>query len=488
MNLRNKPHLPFAEETAKIINRRTFLAKSTTGLGALALASLCNENLFAADAPSPLHGAIRSLDFQPKAKRVIYLFMSGAPSHIDLFDPKPKLKELTNTELPASVRMGQRITGMTSGQKQLLCAGSPFEFTKFGRCGMELSELLPHTSKIVDDIALIRSMYTEPINHDPAVTFFATGNQQPGRPTMGAWVSYGLGSENQNLPAYIVLLSGGGGQPLLSRYWGSGFLPGSHQGVQFRGSGDPVLYVSNPNGISQQVRRQLLDGVQQFNRRQLGVFGDPEIATRIEAYEMAYRMQTSVPELMDISEEPQGVLELYGAEPGKPSFANNCLLARRLAERNVRYIQLVHRDWDHHSNLPEEIKKQAKLTDQASAALIIDLKRRGLLEDTLIIWGGEFGRTTYSQGEITKTSFGRDHHPRCFSLWMAGGGIKPGLTLGQTDDFGYNITEDPIHVHDFHATMLHCLGIEHTKLIYRFEGRDYRLTDVAGKVVEKLLA
>ena len=384
--------------------------------------------------------------------------------------------------------MGQRITGMTSGQKQLLCAGSPFEFTKFGRCGMELSELLPHTSKIVDDIALIRSMYTEPINHDPAVTFFATGNQQPGRPTMGAWVSYGLGSENQNLPAYIVLLSGGGGQPLLSRYWGSGFLPGSHQGVQFRGSGDPVLYVSNPNGISQQVRRQLLDGVQQFNRRQLGVFGDPEIATRIEAYEMAYRMQTSVPELMDISKEPQEVLELYGAEPGKPSFANNCLLARRLAERNVRYIQLVHRDWDHHSNLPEEIKKQAKLTDQASAALIIDLKRRGLLEDTLIIWGGEFGRTTYSQGEITKTSFGRDHHPRCFSLWMAGGGIKPGLTLGQTDDFGYNITEDPIHVHDFHATMLHCLGIEHTKLIYRFEGRDYRLTDVAGKVVEKLLA
>jgi len=470
------------------MNRRTFLARSTTGLGALALASLLNDKLMAADAKSSLHGALRSLDFAPKAKRVIYLFMSGAPSHIDLFDYKPRLKELTNTELPASVRMGQRITGMTSGQKQLLCVGSPFEFNKVGQCGMELSELLPHTSQIVDDIALIRSMYTEPINHDPAVTFFATGNQQPGRPTMGAWASYGLGSENQNLPAYIVLLSGSGGQPLQTRYWGSGFLPGNHQGVQFRGAGDPVLYVSNPGGISPQTRRQLLDGVQQLNRLELGQFGDPEVATRIEAYEMAYRMQTSVPELMDISKEPKEILESYGAEPGKPSFANNCLLARRLAERNVRFIQLVHRDWDHHSNLPEEIKKQAKLTDQASAALILDLKQRGLLQDTLVIWGGEFGRTSYSQGEITKTSFGRDHHPRCFSIWMAGGGIKGGITLGKTDDFAYNILEEPVHVHDFHATLLHCLGIEHTKLIYRFEGRDYRLTDVAGKVVEKILA
>jgi len=488
MNSIPNPKLPFPGEFAKIMNRRTFLARSTTGLGALALASLLNDKLMAADAKSSLHGALRSLDFAPKAKRVIYLFMSGAPSHIDLFDYKPRLKELTNTELPESVRMGQRITGMTSGQKQLLCVGSPFEFKKAGQCGMELSELLPHTSKIVDDIALIRSMYTEPINHDPAVTFFATGNQQPGRPTMGAWASYGLGSENQNLPAYIVLLSGSGGQPLQTRYWGSGFLPGNHQGVQFRGSGDPVLYVSNPGGISPQTRRQLLDGVQQLNRLELGQFGDPEVATRIEAYEMAYRMQTSVPELMDISKEPKEILESYGAEPGKPSFANNCLLARRLAERNVRFIQLVHRDWDHHSNLPEEIKKQAKLTDQASAALILDLKQRGLLQDTLVIWGGEFGRTSYSQGEITKTSFGRDHHPRCFSIWMAGGGIKGGITLGKTDDFAYNILEEPVHVHDFHATLLHCLGIEHTKLIYRFEGRDYRLTDVAGKVVEKILA
>jgi hypothetical protein len=480
--------IPFRDEQAKIMNRRTFLARSTTGLGAVALGSLLNQKLFAATAKPSLHGSLKALDFAPKAKRVIYLFMSGAPSHIDLFDPKARLKELTNTELPTSIRMGQRITGMTSGQKQLLCVGSPFEFHKFGKCGMELSELLPNTGKIVDNIALIRSMFTEPINHDPAVTFFATGNQQPGRPTMGAWCSYGLGSENQNLPAFIVLLSGAGGQPLQTRYWGSGFLPGNHQGVQFRGSGDPVLYVSNPGGIDGKIRRQLLDGVQQLNKIQLGAMGDPEIATRIESYEMAYRMQTSVPELMDISKESKETLELYGAEPGKPSFANNCLLARRLAERNVRFIQLVHRDWDHHSNLPEEIKKQAKLTDQASAALITDLKQRGLLDDTLVIWGGEFGRTTYSQGEITKTSFGRDHHPRCFSIWMSGGGIKGGLTLGKTDDFGYNVVEDQVHVHDFHATMLHCLGIEHTHLTYRFEGRDYRLTDVAGKVVDKLLA
>jgi hypothetical protein len=480
--------IPFRDEQAKIMNRRTFLARSTTGLGAVALGSLLNGKLFAGAAQASLQGSLKSLDFVPKAKRVIYLFMSGAPSHIDLFDYKARLKELTNTELPTSIRMGQRITGMTSGQKQLLCVGSPFEFKKFGKCGMELSELLPNTGKVVDDIALVRSMFTEPINHDPAVTFFATGNQQPGRPTMGSWVSYGLGSENQNLPAFIVLLSGAGGQPLQTRYWGSGFLPGNHQGVQFRGAGDPVLYVSNPAGIDAKIRRQLLDGVQQLNKIQLGALGDPEIATRIESYEMAYRMQTSVPELMDISKESKETLELYGAEPGKPSFANNCLLARRLAERNVRFIQLVHRDWDHHSNLPEEIKKQAKLTDQASAALIQDLKQRGLLDDTLVIWGGEFGRTSYSQGEITKTSFGRDHHPRCFSLWMAGGGIKGGITLGKTDDFGYNVIEDPVHVHDFHATMLHCLGIEHTHLTYRFEGRDYRLTDVAGKIVDKLLA
>ncbi|HYE30782.1 MAG TPA: DUF1501 domain-containing protein [Methylomirabilota bacterium] len=476
-------------EFQKMINRRAFFARTAHGIGGVALASLLKSDLMGANsaAADPL-GSLKALHHPPKAKRVIYIFMSGAPSHIDLFDPKPKLQELTKTELPASIRMGQRITGMTSGQKQLLVVGSPFEFKAHGKCGTELSELLPHTAKIVDDIALIRSMHTDPINHDPAVTFLTTGNQQPGRPTMGAWLSYGLGSANKDLPGFIVLVSGSGGQPLQVRYWGNGFLASNHQGVQFRGAGDPVLYVSNPKGISNATRRQLLDSVQEMNRMQLGEVGDPEISSRIESYEMAYRMQTSVPELMDISKEPQSVLDMYGAQPGKPSFANNCLLARRLAERDVRFIQLVHRDWDHHGDLPNAIRTQAKLTDQASAALITDLKQRGLLDDTLVVWGGEFGRTTYSQGEITKTSFGRDHHPRCFSLWMAGGGIKPGVVIGKTDDFAYNVVEDPVHVHDFHATILHCLGIDHTKFTHRFEGRDYRLTDVAGNVVKKLLA
>ncbi len=480
----------FQTEIEKTVTRRTFLKRSSTGLGALALGSLLNEGAFAAGNDDALatFGALKKLHHAPKAKRVIYLFQSGAPSHIDLFDPKPKLKDLTGTELPKTIRGEQRITGMTSGQKQLLVVGSPFEFKAHGKCGTELSEILPHTAKIVDDICLIRTMVTDPINHDPAVTFFATGHQQPGRPTMGAWLSYGLGSPNQNLPAYVVLVSGGGGQPLQARYWGNGFLPGNHQGVQFRGQGDPVLYVTNPPGIDHSQRRRLLDSMQELNRIQLGTLGDPEIATRIEAYEMAYRMQTSVPDLMDIGKEPKEILEMYGAEPGKASFANNCLLARRLAERDVRFIQLVHRDWDHHGNLPAEIKRQAGLTDKPSAALIQDLKQRGLLDETLVIWGGEFGRTTYSQGEITKTSFGRDHHPRCYSLWAAGGGIKPGQTIGQTDDFAYNVLSDPVHVHDFHATMLHCLGIDHTKMTHRFEGRDYRLTDVSGTVLKQLLA
>ena len=478
------------DDLNKISSRRAFLARSTTGLGAVALASLLNENLFGASSSPALksNGALKALHFAPKAKRVIYMFMSGAPSHIDLFDHKPKLKDLTNSELPASVRMGQRITGMTSGQKQLLVVGSPFEFKKHGKCQAEISELLPHTGSIVDDIAIIRSMFTEPINHDPAVTFLGTGNQQPGRPTMGAWITYGLGNLNRNLPGFVVLLSGSGGQPVQTRYYGNGFLPGDFQGVPFRSGADPILYVSNPKGLSMKSRRQLLDRVQDLNRIALGKLGDPEIATHIENYEMAYRMQTSVPELMDISKEPKEVLEMYGAEPGKASYANNCLLARRLAERDVRFIQLIHRDWDHHSNLPVEIRKQAKICDQPSAALLKDLKQRGLLDDTLVIWGGEFGRTTYSQGEIKKDSFGRDHHPRCFSIWMAGGGIKGGMTLGKTDDFGYNIVEDPVHVHDFHATMLHLLGVDHTKLTYRFEGRDYRLTDVSGEVVKPLLA
>jgi hypothetical protein len=480
----------FQNEIDTVLTRRAFLSRSTTGLGALALASLLKENLFAAvsGSTSQAEGALKTLHFAPKAKRVIYLFMSGGPSHIDLFDHKPKLKDLTGTELPASIRGSQRITGMTSGQKQLLVVGSPFEFKKYGQCEAEISDLLPNLGTVADDIAIIRSLHTDPINHDPAVTFFGTGNQQPGRPTMGAWVTYGLGTENKNLPSFVVLLSGGGGQFLLTRYWGNGFLPSNHQGVQFRGEGDPVLFVSNPKGISPKTRRQLIDGMQELNRIQLGALGDPEIAAQIENYELAYRMQTSVPELMDISTESKQVLEMYGAEPGKASYANNCLLARRLAERGVRFIQLAHRDWDHHGDLPNGIRKQAKLVDRASAALIADLKQRGMLEDTLVIWGGEFGRTTYSQGAITKTSFGRDHHPRCFSIWMAGGGIKGGVTLGKTDDFAYNLVEEPVHVHDFHATMLHCLGIDHSKLTYRFDGRDYRLTDVEGNVVKKLLA
>ena len=480
----------FPDETDKILSRRAFLTRGTTGLGALALASLVNKNLFGAAGASsqPAGGVLKTLHAAPKAKRVIYLFMSGAPSHIDLFDHKPNLKDLTGTELPTSIRGGQRITGMTSGQKQLLVVGSPFEFRKHGRCGAELSELLPHTGGIADEIAIIRSMYTEPINHDPAVTFFGTGHQQPGRPTMGSWISYGLGSENADLPAFVVLTSGGGGQPLQARYWGNGFLPGNYQGVQFRAQGDPVLYVSNPKGISAKARRQLLDSMQQLNRMQLGALGDPDIGTQIDNYELAFRMQTSVPELTDLSKEPKEILDLYGATPGKPSFANNCLLARRLAERNVRFIQLCHRDWDHHSDLPKNLPTKCKETDQGAAALITDLKQRGLLDDTLVIWGGEFGRTAYSQGDITKDNFGRDHHPRCYTIWMAGGGIQRGLVYGETDDFGYNIVKDPVHVHDLHATLLKLLGVDHKKMIYRHEGRDYRLTDVSGEVVSRLLA
>jgi hypothetical protein len=368
-----------------------------------------------------------------------------------------------------------------------LCVGSAFDFKRYGRNGVELSEKLPHIGGIVDDITLIRSMVTEPINHDPAVTYIGTGHQQPGRPTMGAWLSYGLGSENENLPAFVVLLSGGGGQPLQARYWGNGFLPGNHQGVQFRSQGDPVLYVSNPPGLNSTARRQLIDSMQELNRMQLGALNDPSIATHIENYELAYRMQTSVPDLMDISKESKEVLEMYGAEPGKSSFANNCLLARRLAERNVRFIQLCHRDWDHHGGLPDGIKAQTQNTDKASAALVKDLKQRGLLDDTLVIWGGEFGRTAYSQGEIRKENFGRDHHPKCYSLWMAGGGVKAGQVYGKTDDFGYNVVENPVNWHDFHATILHLMGINHEKLTYRYAGRDFRLTDVHGQSVKELL-
>lgn len=478
----------FQSEIEKALSRRTFLTRSTTGLGAIALGTLLRRNLGAGTTTSPNSPALPGLHFAPKAKRVIYLFQSGAPSHLDLFDPKPKLTEMTGIELPPSVRKGQRITGMTAGQAAWLCVGSAYPFKRYGKNGTEISELLPNIGGIADDIALVRSMFTEPINHDPAVTFFGTGNQQPGRPTMGSWLSYGLGSENENLPGFVVLTSGSGGQALQARYWGNGFLPGNHQGVQLRNQGDPVLYVSNPPGLSNTARRQLIDAMQELNRKQLGALADPAIATHIQNYELAFRMQTSVPELMDISRESQSTLTLYGAEPGKASFANNCLLARRLSESGVRFVQLCHRDWDHHGGLPSGIRAQAKATDQGSAALVKDLKARGLLDETLVIWGGEFGRTAYSQGQISKDNFGRDHHPRCFSIWMAGGGIKPGLVLGETDEFGYNITADPVSVHDLHATLLHLIGIDHKRFTYRFEGRDYRLTDISGEVVKALIA
>jgi hypothetical protein len=377
---------------------------------------------------------------------------------------------------------------MTSGQGQLLLVGPAHKFVKAGKSGLDLTEQMPHLARCADDICMVRAMHSEPINHDPAVTFVLTGHQQPGRPTVGSWLSYGLGSVNKNLPEYVVLLSGGGGQPLQSRYWGNGFLPGQYQGVQFRSTGDPVLYVNNPDGMDREGRRDLLDGLKELNEMRLADVGDPEIATRISAYEMAYRMQTSVPELMDISKEPRTVLEQYGAMPGQASYANNCLLARRLIERGVRFVQLYHRDWDHHGGLPGAISGQCKATDQGTAALLRDLKARGMLDDTLVVWGGEFGRTAYSQGKITPGNFGRDHHPRCYSVWMAGGGVKAGLTFGKTDDFGYNVAEDGVHTHDFHATLLHLLGVDHERLTYRFQGRDYRLTDVAGKVVKELIA
>ncbi len=477
------------EPNVNLLNsRRAFLTHSSTGIGTLALASLMTPHAFGNVGRYPVTGAMQQLHFAPKAKRIIYLFMSGAPSHLDLFDPKPKLLEMTGKDLPDSVRNGQRITTMTSGQKNLFCVGSPFRFRQVGQVGMDISELLPHLAEIADECTFLRTLHTDPINHDPAVTFFATGNQQPGRPTMGAWLAYGLGGDNRDLPAFVVLTSGGGGQTLQTRYWGSGFLPAQYGGVQFRNAGDPVLFVSNPPGITQQTRRELLDATNGLNRLALDSLGDPAIAAQIENYELAFRMQSSVPELVDLRSESQETLDLYGATPDKPSFANNCLLARRLAERGVRFIQLCHRDWDHHGNLPKGLPVKCRETDQGAAALILDLKRRGLLDETLVIWGGEFGRTSYSQGEIKPDSFGRDHHPRCYTVWMAGGGIKRGYIHGQTDDFGYNIVSDPVHVHDLHATLLHLLGVDHKQLIYRHEGRDYRLTDVFGNVVRPLLA
>jgi hypothetical protein len=398
---------------------------------------------------------------------------------------------MNGQELPASVRMGQRLTTMSANQSSLPLAGSIFKFARHGRCGAWVSELLPHTAKVVDDLCFIKSLHTEAINHDPAITFFQTGSQLAGRPSMGAWLSYGLGSMNENLPAFVVLISRNAtsDQPLYARLWGNGFLPSLHQGVQFRGSKDPVLYLNNPAGVSSQSRRKLLDRLAELHELQFHSLGDPEIQSRVAQYEMAFRMQTSVPDVMDISKEPESVFDLYGADAKKPgTFAANCILARRLAERNVRFIQLYHQGWDHHGGLPNGIRNECKKTDQSCAALITDLKARGLLDDTIVVWGGEFGRTAYSQGKLTATDYGRDHHPRCFTMWMAGGGFKPGFSFGETDEFSYNAAIDPVHVHDFQATLLNQLGIDHEQLVFKHQGRRYRLTDVHGQVVNNVLS
>ena len=490
------------QEYRLLETRRHFFGRAAAGIGTAALASVINPNLFASETSSaavagagPLEqsfGQMSVLHHAPRAKRVIWLFMADAPSQLDLFDYKPKMVEWFDKDLPDSVRMGQRITTMTSGQARFPIAPSLFKFSQHGAAGGWFSELLPHTSSIADEIAVVKTMNTEAINHDPAITFIQTGSQLPGRPSTGAWLSYGIGSPNQDLPAFVVLhsrwSSKAGSQALFSRLWGAGFLPTRHQGVALRSSGDPVLYLSNPPGVSDSIRRRMLDSLAELNHQRQSEVGDPETAARIAQYEMAYRMQTSVPDLTDISREPQHVLDLYGPEANSPgSFAANCLLARRMAERGVRFTQVFIRGWDHHGNLPASIRLQAKDVDQASAGLIKDLKQRGLLDDTLVIWGGEFGRTIYSQGTLTNENYGRDHHPRCFTMWLAGAGVKPGITYGATDDFSYNIVQDPVHVHDLNATILHCLGIDHERLTYRFQGRDFRLTDVHGRVVHELL-
>ncbi|HZO56805.1 MAG TPA: DUF1501 domain-containing protein [Bryobacteraceae bacterium] len=468
------------------ITRRHFFSRMATGLGATALGSL-----LAAEGTKSAAGLPGLPHFAPKAKRVIYLFQHGAPSQLDLFDYKPQLAEARGKDLPASIRMGQRLTGMTAYQATFPVAPSVFKFSQHGQGGMWLSELIPHIAGVADDLCLVKTLHTEAINHDPAVAFFQTGFQLAGRPSMGAWVSYGLGSENQDLPAFVVMVSQGTGnaQALADRAWGAGFLPSKYQGVKFRAGGDPVLYLSNPPGYDSSARRRYLDDLAKLNEVNQREIQDPEISTRIAQYEMAFRMQTSVPELTDLSKEPESTFEMYGPDSRKPgSYAANCILARRMAERGVRFIQLFHRGWDQHGNLPREIKQQCRQTDQPSAALVRDLKQRGLLDDTLIVWGGEFGRTVYSQGTLTETNYGRDHHPRCFSMWLAGGGVKPGLTYGETDDFSYNIAENPMEIHDLHATMMHLLGVDHTKLTYKFQGRHYRLTDVHGRVVKDILS
>ncbi|MEJ7586743.1 MAG: DUF1501 domain-containing protein [Ferruginibacter sp.] len=470
------------------LNRRRFLSKLSLGIGSVALGSLLIPDLFSgkSDEEMLLTGLPQ---FAPKAKRIIYLFQNGAPSQLDLFDYKPKLQEMFGQDLPESIRKGQRLTGMTADQKKFPLAGTSFKFDQYGKSKAWLSELLPHTAGVVDELCIVKSIFTEAINHDPALTFFQTGAQVGNRPSMGAWLSYGLGSENKNLPSFCVLLSKGkgNGQGVYSKLWTNGFLDSVHQGVQFSSGDSPVLYLNNHESINKEDRRKMLDKLEQLNAETFAESGDPEVNAKVQQYEMAYRMQTAVPEITDLSKEPEDIVKLYGPDcliPG--TYAANCLLARKLSENGVRFVQLYHQGWDAHDNLPSQIRGQALDTDQASAALITDLKQRGLLDETLVIWGGEFGRTNYCQGALTKDNYGRDHHPRCFTIWMAGGGVKPGV-YGETDEFGYNVIQNPVHVNDFHATILHLMGLDHEKLTFKHLGRRYRLTDVAGKVVQGII-
>ncbi len=478
----------------KNYSRRDFLGRTTLGLGAAALTGLIGPEKSFANTIQNItanNGVPRLPHFPPRAKRVIYLFQSGGPSQMELFDPKPTLNKLVGQDIPESVLGGQRLTGMSSGQASLPLAGSIFGFNQHGNSGAWVTELMPHTAKVVDDLCFIKSMHTDAINHDPAVTFMQTGSQLSGRPSMGSWLSYGLGSDNENLPSFVVLITKGksGGQPLYARLWGNGFLPSHHQGTQFRGGKDAVLYLENPPGVDPISRRNQLDHLKSLETHNHQKNGDPELLARMKQYEMAYRMQTSVPEIMDVDKEPDHVYDMYGPDSKIPgTYAANCLLARRLAEKDVKFIQLYHQGWDAHGALPYIMRRQCKETDQATAALITDLKQRGLLEDTLVVWGGEFGRTAYSQGKLTDDNYGRDHHPKCFTMFMAGAGVKKGYSHGVTDEFGYNIIKDPVHVHDFQATVMHLLGVDHERLTFKHQGRRYRLTDVHGHVVKDLLA
>ena len=488
------------QDIEKQLDRRNFLKKTSLGIGAIALGSLLNggkafgaidnglntDTFFYTDNKNPL-GLPHHL---PKAKRIVYLFQSGGPSQIDLFDYKPKLVDMYGKDLPSSVRKGQRLTGMSADQTVFPIAASTLKFKQYGESRAWVSEAMPYLSEVVDDLCFVKSMHTDAINHDPAITFFQTGSQLPGRPSIGSWLSYGLGSDNDNLPTFITLVSkNGGGQPLYSRLWGNGFLPTEHQGVQFRSGKDPVLYLSDPENYDGNDRRNMLDYLGKLNDVASDTYGDPEINARMSQYEMAFRMQTSVPEVTDTSGEPEYIFDMYGEDSRDPgTYAANCLMARKLLEKDVKFVQLYHQGWDQHGNCPGGVKGQSKKTDQANAALIKDLKQRGMLEDTLVVWGGEFGRTVYSQGQLTKNNYGRDHHPKAFTMFMAGAGVKSGFTYGETDDFSYNIKKDPVHVHDFQATLLHLFGIDHERLVFKHQGRRFRLTDVHGHVVKDLLS